>query len=388
MRFLRHWEFGFATRLAALYGAIFVMNGIQLPFLPVWLRAKGLDAQAIGLVLAIPMVVRVFAIAGAARVADRHDAVRASILVACCASALCYALVGASKGVVVIALTYTLASLVMAPVVPLTETYALRGLSSQGKAYGPVRLWGSAAFIAGSFAAGFASDIMPARDLIWLIVGATAVMAITAVVLSPLPPHPPHAEPASQRKSLLRDPVFVAMLTAASLIQSSHAVYYSFSALAWRARGLEGSTVAGLWALGVIAEIVLFAFSGRLPPALTPPVLIMIGSAGGLLRWGGMAFDPPVALLPWLQLLHALTFGTTYLGALMFVARRASPGQSATAQGYLAVATGLATAAATGLSGQLYAAYGVRAYAAMALAAVAGGACALVADQLGRRVSR
>jgi PPP family 3-phenylpropionic acid transporter len=388
MRFLRHLEFGFATRLAALYGAIFVMNGIQLPFLPVWLRAKGLDAQAIGLVLAIPMVVRVFAIAGAARVADRHDALRASIMAACCASALCYALVGASEGVVAIALTYTLASLVMAPVVPLTETYALRGLSSHGKAYGPVRLWGSAAFIAGSFAAGFASDVMPARDLIWLIVGATAVMTIIAVALAPLPPHPPHAEPATQRKSLLLDPVFLAVLAAASLIQSSHAVYYSFSALAWRAGGLEGSTVAGLWALGVIAEIVLFAFSGRLPPALTPPVLIMIGSAGGLLRWGAMAFDPPVALLPWLQLLHALTFGTTYLGALTFVARRAPPGQGATAQGYLAVATGLATAAATGLSGQLYAAYGARAYAAMALAAVAGGACALVADQLGRRVPR
>jgi len=388
MRFLTYSDFGFAARLAALYGAIFVMNGIQLPFLPVWLKAKGLDPQAIGLVLAIPMVVRVFAIAGAARAADRYDAVRASIAVGCCASVLCYALVGASEGVVAIAVAYTFASLVVAPVVPLTETYALRGLSLRGKAYGPVRLWGSAAFIAGSFAAGIASDVMPARDLIWLIVAATAVMAITAFTLEPLSPHAPHSEAAGARKSLLRDPVFLAVLAAASLIQSSHAVYYSFSALAWRASGLDGSTVAGLWALGVIAEIVLFAFSSRLPPALTPPVLIMIGGAGGLLRWGAMAFDPPVALLPWLQLLHALTFGTTYLGALIFVARRARPGQGATAQGYLAVATGLATAGATGLSGQLYAAYGVRAYAAMALAAVAGGACALVADQLGRRVPR
>jgi hypothetical protein len=31
--------FGFASRLAALYAAIFVMGGIQLPFFPLWLKA-------------------------------------------------------------------------------------------------------------------------------------------------------------------------------------------------------------------------------------------------------------------------------------------------------------------------------------------------------------
>jgi PPP family 3-phenylpropionic acid transporter len=61
--------FGFSARVAALYAAIFMLGGIQLPFLPVWLRAKGLDAATIGLVLATPMVVRVLAIPFAARAA-------------------------------------------------------------------------------------------------------------------------------------------------------------------------------------------------------------------------------------------------------------------------------------------------------------------------------
>ena len=51
----------FAWRLAAFYAALFVALGVQLPFLPVWLAAKGLDVQDIGLVLAIPSVVRVMA---------------------------------------------------------------------------------------------------------------------------------------------------------------------------------------------------------------------------------------------------------------------------------------------------------------------------------------
>ena len=56
---------------------------------------------------------------------------------------------------------------------PLAETYALKGLGQRGRAYGPVRLWGSAAFILGTFVAGFATDTIPARHLIWLIVAAS-----------------------------------------------------------------------------------------------------------------------------------------------------------------------------------------------------------------------
>ena len=61
-------------------------------------------------------------------------------------------------------------------------------------------------------------------------------------------------------------------------------------------------------------------------------------------------------------LLHAQSFGATHLGALMFVAQHAPTGRAATAQGYLAIAAGLAMAAATGISGVLYADFGSREY--------------------------
>src|SRR5512135_2199196 len=98
---------GFAPRLAALYAAIFVLGGIQLPFLPVWLKAKELDAGQIGLVLAVPMVVRILAIPIAARIADRRDALRATIVVACALSAMGYALVGQASGLVAILGAFT-----------------------------------------------------------------------------------------------------------------------------------------------------------------------------------------------------------------------------------------------------------------------------------------
>ena len=88
-----------------------------------------------------------------------------------------------------------------------------------------------------------------------------------------------------------------------------------------------------LWGLGVAAEIVLFAFSGRLPKSLRPTTLLAIGGLGAIVRWTAMAFDPPTALLPALQILHAASFGAAHLGMMGFLARAVPRELAATAQG-------------------------------------------------------
>jgi PPP family 3-phenylpropionic acid transporter len=366
---------GFSVRLAALYVALFIVLGIYLPFFPLWLKAKGLDAQQIGVVLAVPMLVRIVAIPATARLADRYDALRGVMWATLLLATLGYAVVGLADGFLVILACVALAAAAHGPAMPLAETYALKGLPARGRAYGPVRLWGSFAFIAGSFLAGFAADLIPARELIWLIVAAFALSALAAFLIEPLHTEP-HEKSAAPRR-LLRDPAFLAVITGSSLIQGSHAVYYGFSTLAWTQIGLDGTTIAALWALGVLAEIVLFAVQGRLPRLLTPSALILIGAAGAILRWLAMALDPPVATLPLLQLLHAFSFGTTHLGVLMFISRHAASRQAATSQAYLAVAMGIVMACMTTLAGVLFARYGSLAYLAMALAAAIGGACAV-----------
>ena len=109
----------------------------------------------IGIVLAIPTVMRIIAIPVATRMADRRDALRGVIILAAAVAArrlrrgrLC-----AGRGPRSCWL-YALASAAYAPVMMLADAYALRGLAPRGRAYGPVRLWGSAAFIAASFGAG------------------------------------------------------------------------------------------------------------------------------------------------------------------------------------------------------------------------------------------
>jgi MFS transporter, PPP family, 3-phenylpropionic acid transporter len=362
----------FAWRLAFFYSALCAALGVQLPFLPVWFAAKGLDASSIGVVLAIPLVVRVFAIPIATRIADRYGAVRAVIMTGAAASLLGYVAVGFVQSPGAIMAAVALASSFYTPLMPLADAYALRGLGLHGRSYGPVRLWGSAAFIGGTLAGGSLLDLIDQRELIWVVVTALALSAAAACALAPLGERASGATAKLPSASLLlRDSRFLVVAAAAALIQASHAVYYGFSTLQWQAAAFDGTTIATLWAVGVVAEIALFAVSARLP--MNPAALLFAGAAGAVVRWGAMAFDPPPVLLLLLQCLHALSFGATHLGALGFVARVAPAGLGASAQGYLAVALALVMAAAMGISGELDARWGSGAYWAMAALAALGG---------------
>jgi PPP family 3-phenylpropionic acid transporter len=311
------------------------------------------------------------------------------LILASAAATLGFAALALAQGAAAIMLLYALASAAYAPVMMLADTYALRGLAPRGRAYGPVRLWGSAAFIAASFGAGALLDLMAPVDLIWLMVAAMAIATGAASALMPLRREAAGGLPnRASAGHLLRNPAFLAAIAAASFVQASHAVYYGFATIDWQASGYDGGVIGALWALGVMAEIALFALSARLPSTITPLALLLLGAAGGAVRWSVMATAPPAILLPVLQCLHAFSFGTTHLGALAFVSRMAPPGAAATAQGYFAVALGATMAGATALAGVLYGRFGSSAYAAMAVLAAAGGLCALAAKRAQSALSR
>jgi PPP family 3-phenylpropionic acid transporter len=366
----------FVWRLALLYSALCAALGVQMPFLPVWFAAEGLDAAAVGVALAIPLLVRLLAIPLASRIADQFDAVRGVIVSCAAASLLGYSIVGLMQTPAAIMAAIALASLFYTPLMSLADAYALRGLSLRGRSYGPVRLWGSAAFIGGTLGGGMLLDLIDARALIWAVVAAMGLNAAAACALAPLGEKALPAQDVSARV-LLRDRRFITAALAAGLIQASHAVYYGFSALQWQSEGYDGAVIGMLWTVGVVAEIVLFALSARI--ALDPTVLLYAGSAGAVVRWAAMACDPPPALLLTLQCLHAFSFGATHLGALAFVARVAPAGLGASAQGYLAVALAVVMAGAMAVSGELYAHWQSGAYWAMAALAALGGLVLLAA---------
>jgi len=373
----------FALKLGLFYAAYFLFGGIQLPYFPLWLEARGFDAGSIGIAIAVPMVVRVIVVPIATHQADRFGALKPALILSALGGALAMTAVGLLEGVVAILLAFTIAAVFFSPALSITDAYAVSGLRARGRAYGPVRLWGSVAFIAGNVGAGLLLEWIAPGHLIWLLVGALTAATVAAIALAPLDAgQSDDSTPQTHSLSgLLRSPAFIAIAAGTALIQGSHALLYGFSTLDWRAAGISGPMIGVLWGIGVVAEVVLFALSARIPARFGPTLLMATGATGALLRWIAMAFDPPVAALPLLQLLHAASFGATHLGTMGYLARAVPRQFAATAQGAVATVSGIVMASATGLSGWLYGATGSLAYLVMAAMALAGLGCAIAAGR-------
>jgi PPP family 3-phenylpropionic acid transporter len=360
----------FAAWLSLFYGTTFGLGGTYLPFFPVWLKAIGIDPSWIGMIAAAPAVTRFTLLPFITGLAESKRAVRGAMIATAFATALGFVLVGTQQQPLLVFLFFAATACVWTPMVPLTDAYALRGVARYGLDYGPVRLWGSVAFILGALVCGLLVDIIAARHLIWVIGGMASLGAVIGLGLQPL--DQPKTAPGELHgsRALLRDPGFCAIIIASALIQGSHAAYYAFSSISWQAAGLSGLTIAGLWALGVIAEIVVFALSPRF--TLAPSILVVAGALSAVARWTLTAQQPPIAILALIQLTHGLTFGLTQVGIMSLLVYRVPGHVMARGQGYLAACSGIVSASASILSGAVYARYGQGVYYVMAAMAFSG----------------
>jgi MFS transporter, PPP family, 3-phenylpropionic acid transporter len=359
----------FAARLAFFYGMLFGLSGTQLPFFPVWLRAIGIDPSWIGIISAVPAVTRFTTLPFVTGLAERRQALRGALIVTTALSALGFALVGLQHEAIAVFAAFVATACVWTPTVPLTDAYALRGVLRYGINYGPVRLWGSAAFVLGALACGLI-DVIDPSDLIWIIVAMAAIGAVASFTLKPLEILSASPVTAHRDDRLLRNAPFLLIIAASALIQGSHAAYYIFSAINWQAHGLGGLTIAGLWALGVVAEIIVFAASPRY--TLPPSTLVVIGALSAVARWCVTAQDPPVALLAVVQLGHGLSFGLTQVGTMELLVRHVPAHMMARGQGYYTACSGIIGSCASVLSGAIYARYGPGVYYLMAVMAGSG----------------
>ena len=374
---------GFSWRLAAFYAALFGFSGIIMPFFPAWLQAKGLNSGATGIVLAVPMFIRLISVPSLARLADRRNAFRGALHLDRVRIGL--SLRGPQPGEWI---RSHRARRCPGRACHGADHAVARRLRTQGSrtawprlrprtalGFGRVRVCQFRRRIRDRPHRTHSDHLAPVRfagDRCSGLADACGRSGRTVARAKKVN--------AAGTGKLLLSRGFWVVTGGASLIQASHAVLYGFSVLDWRATGLDAASIGGLWGLAVIAEIAaLFAVSARFPQRIGSLGLIGVGAFGAVLRWGVMSFNPPLMLLPMLQLLHAFSFGATHLGSMQLLARRAPARQFATAQGDFATVLALVMAGGMALSGALYADLGDRAYAVMALAAALGGVLVLLA---------
>ena len=360
----------FALRLALFYGATFGLIGAHLPFFTVWLKAVGIDSWWIGVIAAVPALTRFTVLPVITGNAEKLYSLRAALIATTLATAIGFAAIGTQSIPPAVLLVYVFTSCAWTPMMPLTDAYALRGVRRFGLNYGPLRLWGSAAFVAGALACGLLVDAIAPVHLIWVIAAIAALGALTGLGLQPLGVGKTATSASQDGNALLGDPAFLAVIATSALVQGSHAAYYTFASIAWQQVGLGGMTIAGLWSLGVLAEIVMFAVS----PRLRSPFWLMavIAALCAALRWIIMAQSPPIAVLAVVQLAHGLSYGLTQVGTMSLLAHRVPGHMMARGQGYLAACTGIVSSLASIASGVFYAQFGQGVYYLMAAMALAG----------------
>jgi len=323
-------------RLIACYIAVFMVPGVGVPFWPTWLESRHMTDVQIGILLAVGPWVKLAGNPLFSQAADRMGNARLILIAAIVASFGFHSIYIESSGFWPIFFVAIFASMCVTTMVPLTDGTALQLCNARGLQYGRIRLWGSLAFMGASLGAGYILEGRSADLVLYLMLGAMG-LALGAAIGLPRAAGPAHHRPAGGWLALMADRRLMLFLAAASLVQSSHAMLYSFSTLYWLGAGYSESEIGIIWSISVIAEVVLFAVGGSVLQRTGVAWLLIIGAAAGILRWTLAAVFVGWPALIAIGMLHALTYAATHLAAMSYLGRHVAPGLAASAQGLYGV---------------------------------------------------
>jgi PPP family 3-phenylpropionic acid transporter len=333
----------FSLRLSAFNAVLFLGSGVQLPFLPLWLQDRGLDAASIGLVVAAMTAIRIIAIPAGTYLADRLGGRRRIVVVSTTLSFACYLVLAFMPDFWPILVTAIVAAALFAPVAPLTEVLAITGSTHHGIDYGRIRLWASLSFLTGSLLSGALLEIVPVSMVIGLIAGAQGLGCLAAFLL-PADPGQPETQVkpvrAGEVVTVVTGGTFLVFLLATGLGQASHGFLYAFGSVYFDHLGYGKLTIGALWAAGVLAEVTMFAFSNRFFARFGARRLMAIGVGCGLVRWCIIGLAPPLPIVFAAMLLHAGSFGLTHLGTMHYIRQNVPANMRNSAQGVHAALSG------------------------------------------------
>lgn len=341
-------------RLSGFYLFYFALLGATAPFLALYFHHLGFSSARIGELVAIPMLMRCVAPNLWGWLGDYTGKRLLIVRLGALCTLLGFSLIFISKSYAWLALVMALHAFFWHAVLPQFEVITFAHLREQPERYSQVRLWGSIGFIL--------TVVILGRLFEWLsldIYPVALVVIMGGIVLCSL--WVPNAQPSSQGRKpheggflkQLRSPGVIAFYVTVALMQLSHGPYYTFITLHLESLGYSRGVIGMLWALGVVAEVLMFLAMRRILLKFSLRRVLMASFALAALRWlllGSFAEYLWVLLLA--QLMHAATFGSFHASAMSFVQRSFGPGQQGQGQALYATLAGMG-----GAAGALYAGY-------------------------------
>jgi len=306
-------------RLSGFYFFYFASLGVLVPYWGLYLQWQGFNAREIGELTAILLATRIIAPYIWGWIAD-HSGKRIKIVRwASLFSTLAFTIILFEQSYYGIALALLVFSFFWNASLPQFEVTTLQHLGEQSHYYSKIRLWGSVGFIIivvilGKLLDSYTAVIIPYAMLI-------SLAAIWFISLS-VPESPDHHEQTTHQslRSLLKQKQIIAFFAITFLIQMSHGPYYTFYTIYLEDYNYSRSLIGQLWALGVIAEVIIFFFMHKWLPQHGIRKIVLISLLLSTLRWLIIGFYPnSMALLLFAQLLHAASFGTFHAAAMAWV---------------------------------------------------------------------
>lgn len=307
-------------RLSAFYFFYFATLGTFLPFWSIFLQQSGFTAIEIGELSALLVATKIIAPNFWGWLADKVS--WRMLLIRFCAgmAGLFFAGFLYQQGYQWYALITVLFSFFWNASLPQFEAVTLLHLRDRAlQTYSQIRLWGSVGFIIAVLGIGWYLDYFSIHYLPHIIIGlllANALIAFTTP--EPLPSKVSHQ--ANGLWALLIRTEVLGFFLVYMFLQIAHGPYYVFYSVYLNLHGYSSTVTGLLWALGVVAEIIMFMLAGRLQRWFSLRQLLLASLGLTTLRWWLTAYwVDHVYWQLFAQTLHAASFGITHVVAIQLL---------------------------------------------------------------------
>ena len=323
------------NRIRLFYAAYFAAMGLILPFFPVYLDERGLDAVMIGFMTGLLALAKVLAPPWVGHLLDKrpHSWAHRFIILASWLAVFTALLIGLFEQFWLLAAAVLLFGIFWASVLPLTDGLSVSVSEADGADYGRLRVWGSIGFVIASLACGLWMTGPNIVAFPFVLAGLMVVLAMAAVGFPSLESRTEHDHGKAPFSRL-----FYLLLAVAFMMQVSHGAYYGFFSLYLADAGYSGWQIGTYWVIGVMAEIVLMWRWTKPLQQISPALVFSICLGLAAFRWLGTGLTTDAWLLVGLQLLHAASFAAFHVAAIAWVKRIAPDSRHAAAQGLFSAA--------------------------------------------------
>lgn len=308
------------VRLSGFYLFYFALLGSLVPYWSLYLQSFGLSAQMIGVLMALLHLSRVIAPNIWGWLADRSGQRLRIVRYGACLTWMVFIAIFWQTSALGIGVVMLLFSFFWNAVLPQFEVLTLQHLGASRDRYSRIRLWGSIGFVLAVIGTGALLDYI---DIRWLPVVALVLMIL--IWLNTLAVSAPHESndplhPSKSLRSIISVPQVQVFLLVFFLVQFSHGPYYTFYSLMLQDLGYSRGQIGQLWAVGVVAEVMLFMLMPVLFRHFSLRTLMLISIVLCALRWFLIAFfADQLGVLLLAQLFHAASFGSLHAVGIALV---------------------------------------------------------------------